>query len=81
MLDPSYQGNVAAPVIVITEKLTVFQGGCCSYALSCSQISIRWDAQFLEIHLKVLRDLAALTEEVNGRDRNQSGYLAAAFQL
>lgn len=81
LLDPSYQGNVAAPVTVIIEKLTVFQGACCSSAFSCSHTSIRWDAWFPEIHLKVLRDLAVLTEDVNGRDRNQSRYLADALEL
>lgn len=63
------------------ERLTVFWGACSSYAFSCSQISVRWDAWFPEIHLKVLCDLAVLTEEVNGRDRSQSGYLAAALEL
>lgn len=81
MLDPSYQGKVAAPAIVIIGKLTVFQGACCSSAFSCSHISIRWDARFPEIHLKVLRDLAVLTEEVNGRDRDRRRYLAAALEL
>lgn len=39
LLGPSYQGNVAAPVIAVTENPTVLQGACCSYVFSCSQIS------------------------------------------
>lgn len=77
----SYQRNVAAPVIVITENPTVFQGACCSYTSGCSQISIRWYARFLDIYLKILCDSAVLREEVNGWGRNWSGYLAAILEL
>lgn len=69
LLNPSYQGNLAAPVIVTTEKLTLRQGACCTYIFSCSLISIRCIAWFPQIHWKVWCDLAMLTEEVNGRDQ------------
>lgn len=69
LLNPSYWGNLAAPVIVTSEKLTGFQSACCSYTLSCSLISIRCVAWFSEIQFKVWCSLAVLTEEVNGRDQ------------